>query len=215
MSDRFLLRLGGAMMAASGIANTVFWVMVWKIGSFVGASAALDPLWTPGQWLHVIAAVLGTLSLAALFGAFRARLGIAGLISFAAAVVGAMCYFADGVVALAVFPVLARDAPGMLAVSGAMNAPPVLFAFIAFSVIFMIGHVALSGVFLRARAFPTGSIVLFVAGAVLANLPPGPVPTPVIQFGGIVFSLGATWIGLAAAFQGDPDRLAARAGSPG
>ena len=201
------------MMAASGVANAVFWLMAWKIGSFVGASAALDPLWTPGQWLHVVAAVLGTLGLAALFGAFRARLGVVGLISFAAAVVGAMCYFADGVLALAVFPVLATEAPEMLAATGAMNAPPVLFAFIAFSAIFMIGHVALSGVFLRARAFPTGSIVLFAAGAVLANLPPGPVPTQVIQFGGIVFSLAAIWIGLVAAVQGDPERIAATGSS--
>lgn len=199
------------MMAAGGIANAVFWLMVWQIGSFVGASAALDPLWTPSQWLHVIAAVLGTLGLVALFGAFRERLGVAGLISFAVAVVGAMGYFADGVIALAVFPVLAREAPGMLAATGAMNAPPVLFAFIAFSAIFMIGHVALSGVLLRTRAFPTGSLALFAAGAVLSHLPPGPVPTQVIQFGGIVFSIGATWIGLAAAFKGDPNRASTTA----
>ncbi len=214
MSDKLLLKLGGSMMAASGVANAVFWLMVWKIGSFAGASAALNPLWAPGQWLHVIAAVLGTLSLAALFGAFRARLGLIGLISFATAVVGAMCYFADGAIALAVFPVLARGAPGMLAATGAMNAPPVLFAFIAFSVIFMVGHVALSGVFLRHGVLPTGSLVLFGAGAVLSNLPPGPVPAQIIQFGGIVFSLGATWIGLSAAFNGEPKRIAAAVGSP-
>ena len=208
MSDKFLMKLGGWVMVASGVANFGFWAMVWKIGSFVGASAALDPAWAPAQWLHVIGAALGTLGLVALFGALRARLGVIGLVSFITALVGAMCYFTDGVIALAVYPALARQAPGLLAVTGAMNVPPVLLAFIAFSAIAMTGLVALSAAFLRLRAFPAGSLVLFAVGAVLSNLPPGPAPVQVIQIGGLVFGLGATWIGLAAAFKGSPSGVA-------
>lgn len=170
--------------------------MAWRIGSFVGATAVLNPLWAPSQALHLTASILGALGLAGLFAVLRRAVGLWSSLSFALALVGALCYFADGVIAFSIFPVLARMAPTMVAASGIMNGPPLLFTFIAFSVIFMIGYLALSVSLARTRMFPLGAIGLFAFGAVVSNLPPGPVPTALIQAGGVALGAGVIWLGL-------------------
>ncbi len=211
MPETFLMKLGAPAMVAGGVANVVFWLLAATIGSFVGASAALNPLWSVSQALHVAAAAMGALGLVTIYAVFQARLGILGLISFVIAFLGALCYFADGVIALAIFPALANAAPSLLATDGAINAPPVMFAFIAFSAISMTGYVAMCWALHRARLFPAPALGLLAAGAILSDLPPGPVPTLVIQIGGVLFGLGGVWLGLALA----PKALEpARAGRP-
>ena len=199
MSDAILMKMGPPAMVIGGVANVGFWLLAATIGSFVGAPAALKPLWGLSQALHVAAAALGAFGLVTIYAAFQARLGILGLISFVIAFLGALCYFADGVIALAIFPALAKAAPSLLAAGGAMSAPPVMFAFIAFSAISMTGYVAMCWALHRARLFPAPALALLAAGAILSNLPPGPVPTLLIQIGGVLFGLGGVWLGLALA----------------
>ena len=210
MPETFLTKLGAPAMVAGGVANVVFWLLAATIGSFVGASAALNPLWNVSQALHVAAAAMGALGLVTIYAAYQARLGVLGLISFVIAFLGALCYFADGVIALAIFPAVAKAAPPLLATDGAFNAPPVMFAFIAFSAISMIGYVAMSWALHRARLLPAPALALLTTGAILSNLPPGPVPAQVIQIGSILFGLGGVWIGFALA----PSRLSAERLNP-
>lgn len=205
MSDTVFSKMGPPAMVMGGVANVGFWSFAATIGSFVGASAVLNPLWVLSQALHVAAAALGAFGLVTIYAAYQARLGVLGLISFVIAFLGALCYFADGVIALAIFPAVAKTAPSMLASDGAINAPPVMFAFIAFSAISMIGYVAMSWALHRARLLPAPALALLAIGAILSNLPPGPVPALVIQIGGVLFGLGGVRIGLALA----PLRLSA------
>ena len=84
----------------------------------------------------------------------------------------------------------------MVDATGLMNGPPLMFTFIAFCVVFMIGHLALSFTLAGTRLFPIGAIGLFALGAIMSNLPPGPVPTLVIQAGGVIFGAAVAWLGL-------------------
>ncbi len=202
MNEQSLARATGGLMILSGAANVAFWILAWRIGSFVGAAAVLDPLWAPSQALHLTASILGAIGLAGLFAVLRRAIGAGSALSFALALVGALCYFADGVIAFSIFPAVAQAAPTMVAASGIMNGPPLLFTFIAFSVMFMIGYLALSAALARTRMFPLGAIGLFALGAVISNLPPGPVPTALIEAGGVVFGAGAIWLGLVVMGQG-------------
>ena len=57
----------------------------------------------------------------------------------ACALVGQACFFADGVIAYAVFPPIARALPAALDLDGFMFTGANYFAYTAFAVLFMIG----------------------------------------------------------------------------
>ena len=196
MEEQSLARSTGLILILSGLVNAAFWITAWQIGSFVGATAVLHPLWAPSQALHLISATLGAIGLAGLFAVIRRSVGTWGSVSFAFALIGALCYFADAVIAFSIFPAVAQADPAMVSATGLMNIPPVMFTFIAFCVVFMIGHLALSLTLARTRLFPIGAIGLFALGAIMSNLPPGPVPTLVIEAGGVIFGAAVVWLGL-------------------
>ena len=183
-------------LVSSGILTGVFWAIAWMLGSFVGPEVVLKPLWVPSQALHVAGAIFALFAIIGLSGLLGRKLGRLGFAGLVLAGIGTMCFFADGVIALSIFPALANADDRLLTTSGAINRPPVFLTFVAFAVSSMIGYLVLGTAILRARALPATPVCLLMAGAVAANLPPGPVPPMVIALGGIIWSAAMVWIGL-------------------
>jgi len=121
---------------------------------------------------------------------------VLGLVGFVLATIGTMLFFADGLIALVVFPAITDAAPSLLAVTGAMNSGPVLVTFIIMAATAMIGYIVFAAAILRAGILPRAAALLFLLGGVLFNLPPGPVPMIVLTIGGIVWAVGSVWLAL-------------------
>jgi len=194
MSNTNLMRLGGLSLLIAGIANAVFWLFVIPLGTFAGASAALNPIWIPAQFIHTLAAMFALLGLAGLQARLSDQGGRLGLTGFALSLFGTGFYLADAVIALVVFPIAAVAAPSLITADGALN---LSFAYVAFAIIFMVGYILYGIALLRAKSLPPVAIVLLVSGAILANLPPGLVPMPILILGGVTWGVGAVWLGLA------------------
>ena len=195
MRDGTLYRLAGLSLRIAGFCTALFWILAVPIGSFVGAGATRHPLWIPGQLMHVGGALFTIFGLIGLYAAERRRAGQLGLVGFALAVVGAALFLADGLIALIVFPAVAERAPELLAPEGALNQGSVLAAFILIAATTMIGYVVFGVGTLRAGVFPRTAVILWIAGAVLFNLPPGPVPMLVLATGGVLWGISAVWLG--------------------
>lgn len=118
------------------------------------------------------------------------------MVGFVLATIGTTLFFADGLIALAIFPALADAAPELLAVTGAMNSGAVLIAFIIMAATAMIGYIVFAVAILRAGILPRAAALLFLLGAILFNLPPGPIPMIALTIGGIVWAVGSVWLAL-------------------
>jgi hypothetical protein len=194
MSYSNLIRWSGLSLLVAGIANAIFWLLVLPIGTFAGVAASLNPLWVPSQFLHTLAALLALFGLIGLYTRQGDRSGWLGLSGFVIALFGTGFYLADAVIALVVFPIAATNAPSLVAADGALNTSP---AYIVFAVIFMVGYILLGISLLRASALPRAATLLLIVGAVLANLPPGLAPMLILIVGGVVWGIGAAWLGYA------------------
>jgi hypothetical protein len=192
MSYSNLIRWSGLSLLVAGVANAIFWLLVIPLGTFVGAAASLNPLWMPSQFLHTLAALLALFGLIGLYARQGDRNGRLGLIGFVLALFGTGFYLADAVIALIVFPIAAASAPALVAADGALNMSP---AYIVFAVIFMVGYILFGLTLLRESALPRAATGLLIAGAILANLPPGLVPMFILIVGGVLWGLGAAWLG--------------------
>lgn len=117
-----------------------------------------------------------------------------GLVGFVLATIGTTLFFADGLIALAIYPALADAAPDLLSASGAMNSGAVLVAFIVMAATAMIGYIVFAAAILRAGILPRAAALLFLVGGVLFNLPPGPIPMIVLTIGGIMWAVGSVWL---------------------
>jgi hypothetical protein len=168
-----------------------FWLLAALLGSFAGAAVTYDPLWLPAQALHVLAALLTLFGISGLYTVQREKMGVLGLVGFVLATTGTTLFFADGVIALAIYPALADAAPDLLSASGAMNSGAVLVTFIVMAAIAMIGYILFAVAILRAGVLPRAAALLFLLGAILFNLPPGPVPMILLTIGGIVWAVGS------------------------
>jgi hypothetical protein len=188
-------RLGGAALIVSGVCSALFWVLAALLGTFAGAGVVQRLSWVPAQALHVVGAMLSIFGFMSLYAVERRETGLVGLVGFVLATVGNTLFLADGLVALAIFPALATNAPALLMPSGAMNQGGVLVLFIAIAAINMVGQVLFGFVTWRAAVFPRAAAVLLVAGGLLFNLPPGPLPLIILAFGGVLWSAGAFWLG--------------------
>ena len=186
----------GWVLVLSGCCTGLFWALAWRLGSFVGAEVTRDALWVPAQALHVLGAVLALFGLIGLQALYGAKTGTGGLVGFVLSVIGAICFFADGVIALVLFPVLASADPRLFNAEGALNSPSVFFTFVVFAVFLMLGYVLFAVTLLRADARMRQPAALLIAGAVVSNLPPGPVSPLVIAAGGILWSVAMLWIGV-------------------
>jgi hypothetical protein len=195
MRDGTLYRLSGLSLRISGLCTALFWILALAVGSFVGADATRHPLWVPGQLMHVAGALFAIFGLLGLYAAERRRAGQLGLVGFVLAVLGTALFFGDGLIALIVFPAVADRAPELLAPEGALNQGSVLAAFIVIAATTMIGYVVFGVATLRAGVFPRRAVILWITGAVLFNLPPGPIPMLVLATGGVLWGISAIWLG--------------------
>src|SRR5690349_13829939 len=139
MIDTKLVRWGGWSLVVAGIAQAMFWLLVIPIGGFVGEGAALSPLWVPSQIVHMLAAIFGLFGVIGLYAAHRDT-GALGFAGFGLTLLGDAFYLADAVIALIIFPILAANAPALLAADGPVNTSPI---FIVFAATFMTGFILL------------------------------------------------------------------------
>lgn len=194
MSYSNLIRWSGLSMLVAGIANAIFWLLVIPIGTFVGAAASLNPLWAPSQFLHTLAALFALFGLVGLYIRQGDRNGSLGLIGFLVALFGTGFYLADAVIALVVFPIAATSAPALIAADGALSMSP---SYIVFAIIYMVGYILFGIALLRESTLPRAATLSLIGGAILANLPPGLVPMFVLIVGGVLWGIGAAWLGYA------------------
>ena len=195
MTERKFIRLCGLDLLGAGIAVAIFWLLVIPFETFAGTEIPLDPLFVPGQLFHIMGALLAVFGYIGLYLRQREATGWFGLIACVVAVIGALFFFADGMIALITFPVLATHAPALTEASGPMFTGRVLGFYIMFSVTNMIGIVLLGIATLRARIMPRNPTILFIVGGVLFNLPPNPALHPILIAGGVLWGAGAAWLG--------------------
>jgi len=192
MSDSSLIRWGGLSLLIAGIANVLFWLLVIPIGTFVGAAASQSSLWVPSQLLHTLAAMFALFGLVGLYARLGDQSGRLELTGFVLALFGTGLYLADAIIALVVFPITATNAPSLIATDGALNMSP---AYSAFGAIFMVGYILYGIAILRTSVLPRAATLLLIVGAVLVNLPPALVPMSILIVGGVVWGIGAAWLG--------------------
>jgi len=195
MTETKFIRLCGLDLLGAGIAVAIFWLLVIPFETFAGVEVPLDPLFAPGQLFHIVGALLAVFGYIGLYLRQREATGWFGLIAFVVAVIGALFFFADGMIALITFPVLATHAPALTEASGPMFTGRVLGFYILFAATNMIGIVLLGIVTLRARIMPHIPTILFIVGGVLFNLPPNPALHPILIAGGVLWGAGAAWLG--------------------
>jgi hypothetical protein len=196
MKQATLVQPSAYSLIAGAVCMAGFWLLAAMLGSFAGAAVAHDPLWVPAQALHSVAALLTLFGIIGLYAVQRERMGLLGLVGFGLATIGTALFFADGVIALAIFPALADAAPDTLSATGAMNSGAVLVTFIVMAATAMIGYIVFAAAIWRAGVLPRAATLLFLLGGVLFNLPPGPVPMIVLTIGGFVWAIGSIWLAL-------------------
>jgi hypothetical protein len=175
---------------AGAIAIGTFWVLAAILGTFVGAEIVRHRLWFPSQLLHTLGALLVMVALPGLCGQVSGKRYYA-TIPLMAAMAGTALFAADGLIALSVFPTLANVAPQLLDLSGAMNRGTMLTTYIVVSATNMLGWVALAASLWRSGTPSVRRPLICVGvGAVLFNLPPGPVPLALLALGGLLWSIG-------------------------
>jgi hypothetical protein len=195
MRDGTLYRLSGLSLRIGGFCTALFWILALVVGSFAGAGVTRHPLWVPEQLMHVAGALFTLFGLIGLYAAERRRAGQLGLVGFVLAVLGTALFLGDGLIALIIFPAVADRAPELLGTEGALNQGTALAAFILIAATTMIGYLTFGVASLRAGLFPRGAVILWIVGAVLFNLPPGPVPMTVLATGGVLWGVGAISLG--------------------
>jgi hypothetical protein len=196
MKQTTLYQLSAYSLMAGAVCMAGFWILAAVLGSFAGAAVTRDPLWLPSQSLHILAALLTIFGILGLYAVQREPTGVLGLVGFVVAIIGTTLFFADGLIALAIFPALADAAPDVLAVTGAMNSGSVLVAFIVIAATAMIGYIVFAVATLRAGILPRAAALLFLVGGILFNLPPGPLPMIVLAIGGVIWAVGSVWLAL-------------------
>jgi hypothetical protein len=195
MSDSNLFRWSAAALVVAGLATALFWILTVPFESFASAEVALHPLFTPGQILHVLGALLALFGYIGLYLWQRQEVGKLGFVGFVLAFIGAAFFLSDGMIGLIVFPAVAANAPALVDVTGAMFTGRVLVAYIVFAATNMIGIAVFGIAILRGGLFPRVAALLFILGGILFNLPSGPIPHVVLIIGGVLWSIAAVWFG--------------------
>lgn len=193
MTHSVSLRVGGVALIGGALANMLFWGLLFPLGSFNNeAVVSLSPWWSAAQWAHLVTPVLTLLGLFALQASVAGREGVVSLAGFTLAVVGTLAYFADAVLALVAWPVVAQSAPALLEAKGALATSPV---FILFSVLFIVGYVVYGSILFVTNAAPRVPLLFWLAGAILFQLPPL-VPLWIFFSGSVLWGIGAVGLGL-------------------
>ena len=175
------------LLIGAAFCSAAFWILAVVIGSFAGYAVVEHPLWMPGQLLHVLGALLVIPAVPGLMTFARSPYSSLAAWAGAVAMIGSALFAADGVIALSVFPVLADNARMLLEPGQAMSSGIMLATYVVVGTVNMIGWLMVGVSLWHGRA-PNWVTGLLVAGAVLFNLPPAPVPVFVLALGGVLWS---------------------------
>ena len=197
--------VGPIVFSLSGLLYISFWASAASLKSFVGADASLNQVWNPSQILHILAATTGLLGTSGVHCLHSPHTGSWGLLGSAVALVGQACFFADGVIAYVVFPIIAVSDPKALDIDGFMFTGASLSAYTAFSILHMFGYILLGItllVYRRSGALPPAPLLgmaesatcALIIGSILSHLPPT-AGFGLICAGGIIWGVGACVLG--------------------
>ena len=182
-------------LIASGLCLAGFWILTYPFDGFAGADVVTHHLFVPGQVLHLVGALMAVFGYFAIYQATQKQAGPLAIVAVIIGVTGTSLFAADAVIALFVFPVLAKTSPDLIEPTGAMFSGAVLTFYTATYVTHMVGILLLAASLAWARAAPVTVIIAFGLGGILMNLPPMPGLHVVAIMGGSLFGLNAMAIG--------------------
>ena len=190
-------RWTGISLIGAGIATALFWLMALPFESFAGPEVPLHPLFVPGQVFHILGAILAVFGYFGLFMKQKNSAGTLGTIGFVVATIGMMFFLSDAMIGIVIFPAVAEHAPELTDATGPLFTGRVLGFYIMFAATNMIGIILLGIATLRAKVMPLAAAILFTAGGIMFNLPPIPALHLVLVAGGVIWGIGAAWMGKA------------------
>lgn len=139
-------------------------------GDAAMASWVTDPAWPGLSVMGFILAILTPFVLLGLFVHQRDHWGLIGLIGLLLSVVGMLMYLGFQFDLAFVWPVLAREAPGLVDFEGPMfEAPAYAFVHFWMGPVTTVGLLGFGIATYRARVFPPWSVVLFIIGMILTQ----------------------------------------------
>lgn len=174
------------LLIGASLCSAGFWILAMVIGSFVGYAVVDHALWIPSQLLHVVGALLVIPAIPGLMQFARSPYGPLAPWAGTVSMIGSALFAADGVIALGVYPTLANNARMLLEPGQAMGSGIMLATYVAVGAVNMMGWILVGAAMWNGRV-PNWATGLLLAGAVLFNLPPGPVPVFVLAIGGLLW----------------------------
>lgn len=196
MFEKINFRWTGTALMGAGIATALFWLLALPFESFAGPEVPLHPLFVPGQLFHILGAILAVFGYFGLYMKQKGSAGMLGGIGFVIASIGMMFFLADAMIGIIIFPAVAEHAPELTSATGPLFTGRVLGFYIMFAATNMVGIILLGLATLRANVFPKLASLLFLAGGIMFNLPPIPTLHLVLVAGGVIWGIGAAWLGL-------------------
>jgi len=195
MTAERLRSLSGLCLISGGAARALFWLLVVPFTTFAGAATALNGLQRSAQAFNVLGAILVVFGFIGLYAAYHQQMNTLGLVGFVLVVLGGMGVLADAIIGLVVFPAMAIAAPATLEPNGAFFVGDILVLYIVIFAINMIGQFSFGFALWKSTPLPRVALVLFMASAVLVNLPPLPMLHYVLVSGGIAGGVSIAWLG--------------------
>lgn len=195
MFEKNNFRWTGFALIGAGISTAAFWLLALPFESFAGPDVPLHPLFVPGQVFHILGAILVVFGYFGIYMKQKNQAGTLGALGFVVASVGMMFFLADAMIGIIMFPTIAQHAPELTSATGPLFSGRVLGFYIMFAATNMVGIILLGIATLRANVLPKIAIGLFLVGGILFNLPPMPALHFVLVAGGVLWGVGAVWLG--------------------
>lgn len=196
MSKRFI-RLCGAANIVGGVAIAIF-VLSHPWGHFVGADVGVTRGWRIAHTFHFVGATSSLVGLMGLYAVQARRAGRFGLIAFLLAFVGTGMFVGSGMLTAFVWPMVAAQAPAAVEHGGAMFAFPALASLALTAATLSVGYLLFAAASWRAGVLRRDAVLVWAVGGALGMVPPqplGPMPWAGLVASGVVYSVGAVWLG--------------------